>query len=359
MTTARNTQISIVDTPYYHCMARCVRRAFLCGEDSFSGQSYEHRKQWIVDRILQLSAIFAIDVSAYAVMSNHYHVVLYIDRDTARDWSLKEVAERWKQLFKMPVLVDRYLHNEPMSTAERDKVSEIIEQWRERLQDISWYMRCLNEHIARLANAEDQCKGRFWEGRFKSQALLDDTALLACMAYVDLNPVRAALSESLQDSDYTSIQERIRICANKLEKDRKPTSTQKAKAPTAATHPTTPDEIKQPAQLLPFIGPASQQNDTKKGMLMKPQDYFELVDWTGRQIREDKRSAIPPHIQPVLQRLGVNPENWVDSVQHYGKRYHSVTGSVDRLQALSEKLSQAWVRGIGASRRLYLPSAAC
>ena len=347
MTTARSTQISVLDTPYYHCMARCVRRAFLCGEDQFSGQSYEHRKQWIVDRIIELSGIFSIDVSAYAVMSNHYHVVLYIDSHEAAEWSLKEVAEHWKKLFKMPLLVDRYLRNESMSSAELDKAAEIIEQWRSRLQDVSWFMRCLNEHIARLANAEDHCKGRFWEGRFKSQALLDETALLACMAYVDLNPVRAAISESLEDSDYTSIQERIRACATQLNKRRKKPATEDLSTERN-------NNIEQPPQLLPFIGHASKQNDHKKGVLMKPLDYMELVDWTGRQIREDKRGAIPAHIQPLLQRLGVNPDNWTDSVQHYGRRFHNVSGSVDRLQALSEKLSKAWMRGVGASRRLYL-----
>ena len=74
MTVARRKLIHSDSTPYYHCMARCVRRAFLCGDDAFSGKNYDHRKQWIVDKITELSRVFAINVCAYAIMSNQYYV---------------------------------------------------------------------------------------------------------------------------------------------------------------------------------------------------------------------------------------------------------------------------------------------
>jgi hypothetical protein len=173
MTQARATRISLADTPYYHCIARCVRRAFLCGVDDFSGRNYEHRRQWIVRKLRTLSAVFAIDICAYAVMSNHYYVVVRVDEDTAKQWKETDVIERWTTLFSAPVLVQRYLKGEATTTAEITAVGEIIERWRARLTDISWFMRCLNEFIARMANREDNCKGRFWEGRFRSQALLD------------------------------------------------------------------------------------------------------------------------------------------------------------------------------------------
>ncbi len=172
MTQARSTRISLADTPYYHCIARCVRRAFLCGVDDFSGRNYEHRRQWIVDKLRTLSAVFAIDICAYAVTSNHYHVVVRVDEDTAKQWKETDVIEHWTTLFTAPVLVQRYLKGEATTPAEITEVGEIIELWRTRLTDISWFMRCLNEFIARMANREDNCKGRLWEGRFRSQALL-------------------------------------------------------------------------------------------------------------------------------------------------------------------------------------------
>jgi REP element-mobilizing transposase RayT len=189
-------------------MSRCVRRAFLCGKDDFSGKSYEHRRQWVVDRLKELAEVFAIEICAYAVMSNHYHVVLHVNRKQAESWETREALQRWTILFSGHLLVQRFLANDSMSKAEVQRVEQFAEEYRSRLLDISWFMRCLNEHLAREANKEDGCKGRFWEGRYKSQALLDEQALLTCMAYVDLNPVRAKMAKTLETSDYTSVQER-------------------------------------------------------------------------------------------------------------------------------------------------------
>jgi len=163
-------------------------------------------------------------------------------------------------------------------------------------------MRCLNEAIARQANLEDNCKGRFWEGRFRSQALLDDTAILACMAYVDLNPIRAGMAESPEDSDFTSIQERLRQFAGSRQMEE-----------TASTDPVT----EQPAELLPFVG--GEHTDAPKAIAFTLPDYLALVDWTGRAVRDDQRDAIPAHVQPIFQRLGLNHEEWLE-------RYSTVWG---------------------------------
>ncbi len=203
MPRSRKAQVCKSDTPYYHCVSRCVRRAFLCGDDKESGKSYEHRRDWIEERIHFLASVFAIDVCAYAVMSNHYHLVLHLN--SSKDWSNREVALRWHQLFSGTLLTRRFVKGVALNDIQLETVSNTINIWRSRLEDISWFMKCLNEPIARKANAEDECKGHFWEARFKSQALLTNEALLACMAYVDLNPVRAGMAETPEDSDYTSL----------------------------------------------------------------------------------------------------------------------------------------------------------
>lgn len=105
MTRPRSTLVSLSDTPWYHVVNRCVRCAFLCGQDAASGASYEHRRCWIVERIKRLAAVFSVDMAAYAVMSNHYHLVLRIDAERARSWSQDEVFKRWTQLFDGPLLL--------------------------------------------------------------------------------------------------------------------------------------------------------------------------------------------------------------------------------------------------------------
>jgi REP element-mobilizing transposase RayT len=204
MTRARNQLISLDTTPYYHTISRCVHRAFLCGEDSVTGKNYDHRKQWTIDRLRELSGVFAIDIWAYAIMSNHYHLVLRINRQKGRTWSEDQTIERWGKLFKIPLLVTRYQRGEIITAAEKHKARAIINEWQKRLIDISWFMRSLNEYLARKANEEDRCTGRFWEGRFKSQALLDEAAVLTCMSYVDLNPVWAGMAETPEASSPSS-----------------------------------------------------------------------------------------------------------------------------------------------------------
>ena len=331
MPKSRKTLVSLDATPYYHCVSRCVRRAFLCGNDALTGKSYAHRRQWIQNRLLALADIFAIDIAAYAIMSNHYHLVLHIDRDTATNWSDAEVIEQWQRLFKGSVLSQRYSQQEKLSRAEQDALNQQISEWRERLMSISWFMRCLNEPIAREANKEDNATGRFWEGRFKSQALLDEQALAACMAYVDLNPIRARMARSPEQSDHTSIQQRIKHTLN--------TSIQEHQAQ------------QQPKALLSFVG--NPRQNMPKGLPFNLTDYLQLVHWSGRILREDKKGHIPDHLPDILQRLNIDPKHFIYLSQNFESPFKSLVGNAYHVKQACNELGQQWVHGIRQCEKYF------
>ena len=310
MTQPRSSLVSVEDTPYYHVVSRCVRRAFLCGQDHLTGRCYEHRRQWVEDRIRMLSSIFSIDIAAFAIMSNHYHIVLKLCPDQSEQWSAQDVLKRWTQLFKGPLLVQKYLSGESLEKAEAKVVNTCVECYRRRLSDLSWFMKCLNEPIAREANKEDKCTGHFFEGRFHSQALLTETALLSCMAYVDLNPIRAGMASTPETSEHTSIKERI--------------------APTLDLENAIREQMDQgvlqrfdlPVKpLIPFSGNII--NEEQQGLPFSQNDYFILVDMTGRIIRQDKRGAIPSNTPPILERLNISHETWLENAIKFEQRYQT------------------------------------
>ncbi len=320
MTRPRKALISLADTPYYHITSRCVRRAFLCGVDHYSGRNYEHRRQWVVDRLRLLSSLFAIDVCAYAVMSNHYHLVLKLCPEQLEELDDEQIMDRWCALFRGPILVQRYRSGEPLSAAERATITDIVRVWRGKLSSISWFMRCLNQPIARQANLEDKCTGKFWECRFTSQALKTEEALLSCMAYVDLNPIRAGMAESPETSEHTSIQERIRPVFN----------LQGA----IECQTRNGDLMDFKASLKPLLHfEKGITNQHQAGILYAFRDYLELVDWTGRMIRDDKRGGIGGELPPILTRLEISAEQWcINTTQFeaiHARRFNRLTPNID------------------------------
>jgi REP element-mobilizing transposase RayT len=308
MTLPRSIQINTAFTPYYHCMSRCVRRAFLCGIDRHTGYDFSHRKGWIESRIQALAETFALDVCAYAVMSNHYHVILHINSDKLAALSEDDIIERWKTLYSLP---------DWFGLAGDVKRATAVAVWRERLGSISWYMKCINEPLARMANREDGCKGRFWEGRFKSQALLDEAALLKCMAYVDLNPIRAGLAETPATSEHTSVLARMEGRDQTL-------------APMADRQGTM--NTKQP-----FVLP------------IRHQEYLQLVDWTGRQLHPAKRGRVSSRSPPIVERLVKSTtRSWTHEMRHLTRHYVRAIGSYVSLTAYRDQLGQTRLKGLVA-----------
>lgn len=320
----RKMQASLDATPYYHCTSRCVRRAFLCGIDALTGNNYEHRRQWVEDRIHLLASVFCVDVCAYAVMSNHLHVVLHINKSKALALTEKAVCARWHAIYKGTLLSRKYENDEPLTDAELEAVSDKAQEWRDKLYSISWFMRALNEPIARMANTEDKCTGSFWESRFSSQALLDEKALAACMAYVDLNPVRAKLADTPEQSAHTSVKLRVDHL-----NQQKP----------------------QPHTLYPFVGhPREPMPD---GLPCKLTDYLELVDWTGRAIHPNKRGHIDSCLPPILDRLNIAPAEWLVLTTQFEKRGTTLVGQEHSVRNAAEKLGYKKPPGIGMARQLF------
>ncbi|MEN1728085.1 MAG: hypothetical protein AAGJ52_06560 [Pseudomonadota bacterium] len=310
----------------YHVVSRCVRRAFLCGTDRFSGRNFDHRRQWIEDRIHFLAESFAVSIYSYAVMSNHTHIVLSVDPNAALSWSDDVVVDRWLHVFPGAM-------SQAGSDQQRDWIRqgylgtpERIQQIRERLGSLSWFMRALNEPIARLANQEDGCTGRFWEGRFKCQALLEPQAVVSAMAYVDLNPARAKMAETLEDSDHTSIKVRLKQ-RSKLD--------QKALKPIAGI-------------------------DADALLQMTESSYIELVQWTGEQVHPHKRGRLrkapesPGTIPEALWSVSNHPKRWLRQVQGTESRYFRAIGSAEALMAKAEALGQRWMKGVCGERAMLL-----
>ena len=310
MARPRKEQVSISETPYYHVVSRCVRRSFLCGTDITTGKSYEHRRSWIENRIRILASIFDIDICSYAVMSNHLHIVVKLGSEQADQWTGKEILERWTSLYKGPRLIQRLLQGDTLDKAEQYSVNICIEEYRNRLKDLGWFMKALNEPIAREANKEDGCTGHFWESRYKSQALLTEEAVLSCMAYVDLNPVRSKISDTPEESEHTSIKERI--------------------APQFSLQTAIREQIdlqclikfQLPLKpLIKFEGNVKQENQV--GILCSAVDYLELVDYTGRILKEGKHGVIQQVTPPILKRLNLNIDEWLARSCAFETHYHS------------------------------------
>lgn len=284
-----------------------------------------------------LSRVFAIDVCAFAIMGNHYHLVLRIDSKRAQGLSVREVVMRWRRLYRGDMAARRFLEGELLGDAEQQRVCAMAETWRSRLACLSWYMRALNEYIARRANAEDECKGRFWEGRFKSQALLDDQALLACMAYVDLNPIRAGMASTPENSAYTSIAQRIRDFQARLSS----VSDARRQSRTIKRQTICP--------LVPFTGRATGRN----AIPFDEMEYLALVDWSGRVVRPDKYGAIPGELPPILLRLGIEKAAFARHLLDGGRRFARAVGTVERLRAFARRCGQSFTKGVSTARVLF------
>jgi len=290
-------------------------------------------------------------------------------------------------------------HDLAMLTVNSDRLAEV----RKRLANLSWFMRCLCEKIARAANHEDCSSGRFWAGRFKSVALLDEAAMLACSVYVDLNPIRAGLATTPEESAYTSGRDRIQsmretstrstskvedspietcerpdawLCELTLQETAtEPASTtavgaaspwQESASQAGPVATAVADAVagSQPsADFGPTPGVAAavaaprrlRARASDQGFLpIQVEHYVLLLDWTGRELRADKRGAIPDHLLPIVERLGLNRSNWVETVRGFGRLFKQAAGRSSSLVDAAARRSRRWFQGKAAARTAFV-----
>lgn len=342
---ARKSVVQPGEPGVYHCISRCVRRASICGFDFLTKRNFEHRRLWIYERVQELPNIFAIEVFACAVMSNHYHLVIRVNPDEADCWSDEEVVWRWDKIYSVSKAITGVKGELDEATMNKALGNpELVAEWRSRLCSISWFMKQINEPLARSANKEDGCKGRFWEGRFKCQHLADEGAVLACMAYVDLNPIRAGVAQTPEESDFTSVQARIiESQSNFTNEDSKQLQTKSEK--------TGRSDWQRSEWLTPLesirVGSDSQ------GWQLKLEEYLTLIDETGRCMQEGKKGVIPTYLAPILTRMKLEENNWLMATEHFGNRFYRVCGQVNRMMSEAKKLGQRWFQGMGFSRAVF------
>lgn len=294
-------------TRYYHIRSRCVRGAFLLMQQD------DRRRRSAYERVKLLEAVFAVDVISLSLMDNHFHLILRMNPEEAEAWSPRDVVERWARVhpprngsWTALELTEKWFVEQ-----QADEVS--VEHRRQKLADISQYMKDLNQEIAQKANREDGVTGHFWAERFRSVALMDEGALLAAMAYVDLNPFAAGRCAVPEQGEFTSLKERAdayraalergcnRLALDPVEQTAKAEAEADSSGWLVPLHSrTTVSEVKGHAR-------------PRRGLLreLRLSDYLQLVDAAARLIRDGK-AHLDQRVRPILERLKVDVSHFAD-----------------------------------------------
>ncbi|MEM9368823.1 MAG: hypothetical protein AAGD07_22760 [Planctomycetota bacterium] len=372
----RSEQFDPHEVSVVHVVQRCVRRAFLAGVDRETGKDYSFRKEWIRKRMEALASVFAVDVLSYAVMSNHLHQILRNRPDTCAQWSDEEAAIRWLRVFPGRRLEEHLAepteNDVKMLVQDKERLAEV----RKRLSDISWFMRALAEPIARMANKQDECTGRFWEGRFKAQRIVDEAGLLACSMYVDLNPVRAAITGSPEECPHTSAYDRAKarrgekLCSAAFDlrtAKQEDAAKQIRETPVEALRERrqakrrnpTGRHIKRDEWLSPLTFQAGKLatepeihtggvRNSEKGFLnIAWREYWELLCWTAKQSADAMSSPVPKRLAKTLSEIGIDATMWRDLVWNWQKYFggSACVGRPQSMKAHAESSGRHYHRG--------------
>ena len=331
----------------YHCFNRIVRRRHLFGIDPVTGKNYNYRKDWVRKEFRRLAKEMAIQVLDYAVLSNHLHAVLRNRPDIVSTWSNAEVVRRWWRTCPR-----RRKPNGKPAKARPHELRELmgeVDELRKRLSDVSWIMRLAQQRVAQRANKQDDMEGRFFARRFGCERLETEADVLACSLYVDLNWIHAGMAKTPEDSQYTSAFERIRgrwdenaratvsadvepddkfdgnwlapiFVDERAEayvgpKDLPAVASIEMRLETLTTEPLDIEKLEAENEKPTFYNPVGSDRVSDRGFLaMKLEEYLQMLDRVGRQIRKDKPGSIPKSLPPILERLGIDARSWYESL---------------------------------------------
>jgi REP element-mobilizing transposase RayT len=340
MTMARAHLVDVEVARWYHCITRCVRRAFLLSEGPLD------RKQWIENRLKELAEIFAISVGGFSVMDNHLHVLVRLDPEVTSAWSDEDVVRRWGRLFPPR---DKFRRPLPITTEWlewRLHDAKWVAAIRARLQSLSWFMKCLKEPLSRMANRQDKVRGAFFEQRFKSVAVLDGEALLATCAYIDLNPVAVGIVELPEESPHTSVTARVEdVKAQGRAGDLKAAQQGSVAGSRASAG------LEETIWLCP-IEDRRRLDSSREGMLegLSLGSYLLVVDYTGRLFRDGK-AEISAAVLGILHRIGISSEEWQARLERLrrGRLFgRFVAGSRARLREVAARIGVHHLANLGA-----------
>jgi len=350
---------------------------FLCGWDPRTGRDYSHRKVWLHGRLQELAQIFAVDACVWAILSNHYHLIVRNRPDLVAQWSDEEVARRWWYLYPER-RNDDGLPAEPTAVEIRSIVqdSRRIAELRKRLSSISWFMKSVNEWLSKRANASEKQRGHFWQERFGCRNLLDEGAILVCSIYIDLNEIRAQLAAAPEGSRNTSAYHRL--LARLLRRERAAAAGVAAFAFLEMDYqPSDPDYWMCPvhtddrapllgvpgtvASTLPWRPADVAQQDGgavaktwRHGFLsVTLEQYLEILDRTGRQVAEGKPGVIDPHIAPILERVGIRPSAWLGMLEEFETWFHGAVGKAERVLEHAAQTGRSWLHGLEHCRQSF------
>jgi hypothetical protein len=307
-----------------------VREAHLCGLDR-DGNDYSHRRGWIREKLTTLSDIYAVDIISYDITSRDLCIVAQFRPDQVQRWDDLEVARRSLKLMPAATFPEaRRVKARLGETVSQKKLiaalakeEQWVEQQRQRLRSPSWFMKDLKEPIARSANAEDSTRGAFWEGRFKCIALLDPAAVLACCVYVDLDQVRLGLADSPEHCTFTSIADRLLARQGSVNGRAGPE-----------------DGLWLRRLELP---PGADGDAVDLGV--SAHEYLQLVLETGRRMRSQPAGRIDSSLDPILERLKLNPKRWV-AVMSQEQRFRGTgVGCAAARREEAKRRQTSWVVG--------------